>query len=215
MIAWQADFGYAQVMETSLELRPGRLYLILAPRQPGRRVMTEFTARLALEGEVRVLDAGNWFEAHAIARLVRRRTADLETVLERVRVARAFTCYQVIALLDQSPAGPAPTLVLNLLSTFMDESVPLVERERLLGQAIAHLRRLSRLAPVAVSAAPAPASADELLLSPYDLGERRFAPGGGPPDPGQLAAMVTSLEESVDQVLRFLYPEQPLQGKLW
>jgi hypothetical protein len=200
-------------MDTSLELRPGRLYLILAPRQAGRRVMTELTARLAVAGDVRVLDAGNWFEAHAIARLVRRQTTlgsnELQAALERVKVARAFTCYQVIALLEQSLDGPTPTLVLNLLSTFMDESVPLVERERLLGQATAHLRRLSRIAPVAVSAAPPPASADELLLPPPYHGE----PGGGPPDPSQMAAMVTSLEEAADQVLHFLYPEQPVQGR--
>lgn len=198
-------------MEMSLDLRPGRLYLILAPRQPGRRVMTELTARLALAGEARVLDAGNWFEAHAIARLVRRRTTELQAALERVRVARAFTCYQVITLLEQSPASETPTLVLNLLSTFMDESVPLAEREQLLEQAIGHLRRLSRVAPVAVSVAPPPAAAGELMLPPPYMGE----PGGGPPDRDQLAAMVASLEEAADQVLRFLYPEQPVQGKLW
>jgi len=210
MIASRAGLGYARGMETSLELRPGRLYLILAPRKPGRRAMSEFTARLALAGEVRVLDAGNWFEAHAIARLARRYTAELEAVLGRVQVARAFTCYQVIALLEQSLASAAPTLVLNLLSTFADESVPLVERERLLEQAIVHLRRLSQLAPVAVSTPP-PASPDELLLPPPYLGE----PGGGPPDREQLATMVARLEEAADQVVRFVYPELPIQGKFW
>ena len=153
-------------METSLELRPGRLYLVLAPRQPGRRVMTEFTARLALAGEVRVLDAGNWFEAHAIARLVRRQTADLEAALERVRVARAFTCYQVVTLLGETPASPDPTLVLDLLDTFYDENVSEVESRRLLDTSLGHLRRLSALAPVVVSARPpaAPAAARAVLV---------------------------------------------------
>jgi hypothetical protein len=48
-----------------------------------------------------------------------------------VRLSRAFTCYQMLALLAETPAGGPPTLVLDLLDTFYDESVPLHESRRL------------------------------------------------------------------------------------
>ena len=47
-----------------------------------------------------------------------------------------------------------PTLVLDLLATFGDESVSERQRRRLLDQALGQLQRLSRPAPVIVSAPP-------------------------------------------------------------
>ncbi len=57
----------------------------------------------------------------------------------------------MLGLLAESAELPAPTLVLDLIATFLDENVALIERRYLLRQAIDHLLRLSRQAPVAVS----------------------------------------------------------------
>ena len=89
----------------------------------------------------------------------------MPAVLERIRLSRAFTCYQLVALLKGTPAEPVPTLVLDLLSTFYDENVSTEESLRLLQECVVHLRRLNRLAPVAVSIRPGPPESRPELLN--------------------------------------------------
>jgi hypothetical protein len=151
-------------MQNLPDLLTGNLALILAPRALRRQLMTAFTARLAVHGAVRVLDGGNSFAAYPLARALRRATPALEAALQRVHVARAFTCYQVAALLDQSAAIPTPTLVLDLLDTFLDESVAFQERRGLLQGALRRLVELSELAPVVVSGETMPPGPSVELL---------------------------------------------------
>jgi len=72
-------------------------------------------------------------------------------------VARAFTCYQMAELIRQAAAPrdvsppAAPLIVLDLLSTFQDENVPLGERKRLLKSCLPALRRRCQSAPILVS----------------------------------------------------------------
>lgn len=140
-------------MNTSfLTLQSGRFYLLVAPRRESVRLMNALAARLALTGALYLLDGGNCIDYHAIARAVRRETSQMETILERIQAARAFTCYQLAALLAQTPATTAPLLVLDLLATFCDENAPLQERSRLLDTCLVELRRLAWQAPVLVSA---------------------------------------------------------------
>lgn len=129
---------------------------VLAPHA-AREHMLALTARLARRGSLQVLDAGNRFNAYEVARFLRERGADgFREALERTRVARAFTPYQVLALLEATFSGPLPTLVLDLLNTFYDEGLPHAERRRLLVRCMAHLQRLSRRAIVVVSVRPPP-----------------------------------------------------------
>jgi hypothetical protein len=164
-------------MDNSLALYPGRLHLLLAPPAVRAEMVNALVARLACIGPLLVLDGGNCFQAHRIVRQVRRQTPQLKSALERIHIARAFTCYQVVALLADTPAASVPTLVLELLSTFQDENVPLHERRRLLQASLGELRRLSQQAPTLVSAA---------LESVHQSGE-----------------LLALLEESADQVYRF------------
>lgn len=121
--------------------------------------MLELLAHLALRGALRVLDGGNSFNVYqcglAIGRLLGGQTANLPVILERISLARAFTCYQMETLLKETPTQTVPTLVLDLLSTFYDESVAASESRRLLHRCLLHLKRLNRMAPVAISAYPA------------------------------------------------------------
>jgi hypothetical protein len=164
-------------MNTFLDPHPGNLLLVVAPHAGGA-LMLELLARLACRGPLRVLDGGNCFDVYrcnkAIAHLLGGQTAELPAVLERIQLARAFTCHQMETLLSETPVRPIPTLVLDLLSTFYDESVSADESRRLLQNCLLHLRRLNRLAPVAISARPdapvilsarpeTPASRPELL----------------------------------------------------
>ena len=142
---------YDRNMDFALQLSPRQLHLVLAPHRAQRQMMTILTARLALTGRVRLVDAGNCFDGYGLAHQLRQQTSYWQAALERVSVARAFTCYQVETLLTEAVADLSPVLVLNLLDTFYDENVKLPERLRLLEVSLSELRRLCRMASVAVS----------------------------------------------------------------
>jgi hypothetical protein len=132
------------------------LQLLIAPSSLQREASLQFIAELAQTGPVRVLDGGNRFDLLSLNRELRRRELSLYTALERVRVARAFTCYQMTTLLEGPAQGRVPTLVLNLLSTFQDESASLAERLRLLEICLYSLGKRASRAPVLVVLHPQP-----------------------------------------------------------
>jgi hypothetical protein len=147
-------------MDIQLTLLNHQLHLLAAPRPQLDRLVQASLARLALSGHVQVIDGGNHFDPYAIARLVRRQTGDLDAALGRIAVARAFTSYQVLAVLETRAASLDsasleghyhPLIVLDLLATFADENVRCTERSRLLDGCISQLQRLSVYAPVLVT----------------------------------------------------------------
>lgn len=142
----------------------GRKIALLIGERAEREKMLDFTALLALRGPVCVLDAGNRFDPYRVTRAIRRQTAELDQVLNRIYIARAFTCYQVVTLLQKTPATPMPHLIFDLLATFSDQAVSYAESTRLLHVAIDELQRLRRQAPVIVSAKPLPAEGRTRLL---------------------------------------------------
>jgi hypothetical protein len=137
-----------------------RLSLFWGAETPTRALLAALTVMAARGQQVRVFDGGNRFDGYFIARLARRLSSDPHAILERVRLSRAFTCFQLAQLIENTPAvSPADSaqplevlFVLDLLSTFYDESVPLREAERLLVDTIAHLKRLAMTGPVIVGA---------------------------------------------------------------
>lgn len=174
-------------MNALLNPTPGRLLLVIAPRAGGA-IMLDLIARLACRGPMRLLDGGNCFDVYrcnqAIARALQGQKGQLADVLERIQLARAFTCYQMVALLKQTQAWPIPTLVLDLLSTFYDESVPAIESRRLLQACIVQLQRLNNLAPVAISVRPGlTGSRPELLEALQSAASQVWALEPYVPDP--------------------------------
>lgn len=137
------------------ELTPlrGKIGVFVGPHAE-HEMMMQLSAVLALSGPVSVLAGGNRFDAYKVARAIRRQTHQLEPALGRVQIARAFTCYQMVALLEQTPAGAAPQLVTDLLTTFDDDNVSISECHRLLQIVIMQLRRLARPTAVVVSLRP-------------------------------------------------------------
>ncbi len=112
-----------------------RLSLFWGAETPTRALLAALTVMAARGQQVRVFDGGNRFDGYFIARLARRLSSDPHAILERVRLSRAFTCFQLAQLIENTPAvspaeGAQPLevlFVLDLLSTFYDESVPLRE----------------------------------------------------------------------------------------
>jgi hypothetical protein len=204
--------------ETALQLSPGRLHLIVAPRSLGKPINSSLIARLALSEPlgprtdpsraalrprdyvVRVVDGGNCFDARGIARLLRRQTADLYAALERIQVQRAFTFYQLLAMLVHSSTNAHPLLVLDMLSTIYDENAPVMERLRLLDHSLGQLRRLSSIAPVVVSTPPQPSGWMPTAANPAQAAPPEF---------------LERLEAAADQVWRFEAPSEPLQERLF
>lgn len=133
-------------MNALTNLAPGKWGLVIVTREE-RPVLLTLAARMAERGPLRVLDGGNQFNAYPVARAARGR----RDVLTRIQVSRAFTCYQMLALLESTPSPPCPFLLLDLLDTFYDENVPLIARQRLLEGCLHHLARLSQQASGLVS----------------------------------------------------------------
>ena len=126
-------------------------------------------ATLALRGRVLVVDGGNCFDGYALARALRGQTHEVEAALQQVWLSRAFTCYQMVAMLAELPVDGTPLIVLDMLATFLDENVNFAKRQRLLESSLNLLRRISQGAPVAVWARARTASAnaeDQQLLAP-------------------------------------------------
>ncbi|MEW5872728.1 MAG: hypothetical protein AB1894_25945 [Chloroflexota bacterium] len=135
--------------------RPG--FLLLLGPHAASQAMLALAAHLALRSSLRILDGGNRFNAYLVARALRRLSpASPLPALARIQVARAFTCYQMAALIESQPPVALPTLVIDLLDTFYDQSASLHERRRLLHRCLARLQRLSQGAPTVVSLRPPP-----------------------------------------------------------
>jgi hypothetical protein len=134
-----------------------RLMLFWGAQTPTRTLLIALTALAAQGHEPRVFDGGNRFDGYFVARMARRFTSnsgplDPHAILNRIRLSRAFTCFQLAELIENTPISPEPLFVLDLLSTFYDESVPLRDTKRLLSITIAHLKRLAASGPVIVGA---------------------------------------------------------------
>ena len=63
------DRGY------TLRLSPRQLHLVIAPHRIQRQMMTLLTARMAVKGRVRLVDAGNCFDGYGLARQLRSQTS--------------------------------------------------------------------------------------------------------------------------------------------
>ena len=132
------------------------LQLLVAPAAFQRKAAITFIAELVQTNPVRVLDGGNRFDVLSLNRELRRKDLPFYTALERVQVARAFTCYQMTTMLEQPAPGGIPTLVLNLLTTFQDENASLSERLRLLETCLYCLQKTANHSPVLLILHPQP-----------------------------------------------------------
>jgi hypothetical protein len=130
----------------------GQILMVITPYVGGQLVF-ELVARLALQGELMVLDGGNTFNAYHVVRTLRRQTQAYDQAMARICLSRVFTCYQMATLLaelGEKPRGDAPLLALDFLSSFADQNVPVAERRRLLKTCLGQLRRMTSGGPVGV-----------------------------------------------------------------
>jgi len=120
------------------------------------RLFHYFLPRLIEHGKsVLCLDGANRFDPLLIARFARERGQPASAFNQRVRVARAFTCFQLTELLVRAPRlmceFPASTLIVTALpDLYFDEDVREREAAASFRRALEALRTL-RERPLAVS----------------------------------------------------------------
>lgn len=150
------------------------LYIIFGAHAASSTLL-KLSASLSLSQTVRILDCGNRANMYTVAKELRRLTNDPAAAMNRITLSRAFTCYQVEALLNSVRSfRNAPVLVLDLLATFFDESVNNGEIQRLYRNSLSSLREISRSNIVIIGVKGVPARAQErsaLLASLRDAAD--------------------------------------------
>jgi hypothetical protein len=124
---------------------------------------TRLLVELALRGTVLVMDGGNRLQAYPLARALRERTTHIHLLSRRVLVRRAFTAYQMLALLESAPAAAFPLVILDPLATFYDETLAPAPARWLVQRCLQEVERLKQAAPVFILLGRCPSPARRFL----------------------------------------------------
>jgi len=133
--------------------RPGELWLLLAPFRIAE-IECVVIPQLALRGPVHIIVGGHSYDVDGILRGLRTLTPGAAALYRHIRQRRAPTMYQMRALLKNTPETNEPLIVLNFLNHYFAEDEEFWKSRFLLEATIMELHRLSRLAPVVVTARP-------------------------------------------------------------
>jgi hypothetical protein len=128
---------------------PLRLQIVITAGHERPRITALITSA-ALRGPLFIIAGSAWIPSYSVARSVRKSTLEVERTLSRVRLARAFSCYQLLDLLASTRGDGTPILVLDFLHNFLNNDLPMPVRLRTLRACCDHLRRLSLGQPVTV-----------------------------------------------------------------
>jgi len=111
---------------------------------------------------VTILDCGNRSDVYAIARHLRLLTHDPVSALQRIRVSRAFTCYQVVTMLMETTITPGePVILPDFLSTFFDDEVNISNASRLFEKSLKRIKTICKTSPILITVRPAPSQAND------------------------------------------------------
>jgi len=144
-------------MNGLLNLHSAQWHVIISP--PSKRLLIA-TAYLAHTAELIVLDCGRRFDSSVVARAARGR----QEIIDRIKIQRAFTCFEAVKLIEKLPDGKTPIVILDFLSTFHDENIKPQSRKYLLETSIRHFQRLRYGAGLAISVYLPPVSPDSIYL---------------------------------------------------
>jgi len=104
------------------------------------RLSAYLMGQLSLQGKsITLVDATQSFDPYLVARVGRLSGTPPRTLLERIRLSRAFTCHQLVTLLCETLPGQkaeGPLFVLGPGVLFYDEQVPIRERQALFRQVV-------------------------------------------------------------------------------
>jgi hypothetical protein len=139
-----------QLAKLSTDMTRSRGLNLILTTDKARSGITELIAALILQGPLFVVAASEWLPAFELTRIIRKNTIDVKQTLNRLRTARASTCYRLFDSLANLPLNGEPILVLDFLHTFYDDDIPLPIRSFKLRQCCQELKRLAFYRPVVV-----------------------------------------------------------------
>jgi hypothetical protein len=135
-------------LHSALSAKPHPITMAVITSQEKGNI-AELIAKMALRGPLTIIAGSEWIPAYKVARLLRHKTKAVKQTLDRVHLTRAFTCYQLLDLIETTRPIPEPLFVLDFLHTFHSPDIPLNVRLRVLRQCTQNLQRLSLSRPVA------------------------------------------------------------------
>ncbi len=116
-------------------------------------------AETAVRQPLRLLDFGNRCDMYFTARQLRLLTNDPVRAMRNIRLQRAFTCYQALALLRQlneETDAYTPVIILDLLAPFLDENIQPREIDRLFNNSVEQIRSVMEIRPILIGVKPIP-----------------------------------------------------------
>ncbi len=124
------------------------------------------------------LDGGNTFNPYAISAIAQQNEIDPRATLERIFVSRAFTAYQLSALIFETlenalkKYGSKLVLISDIMSLFLDSDVPTKEALGIFSKAVIYLSELAAKRKVIVVASlfPSEQSRRRVFLESILLG---------------------------------------------
>ena len=126
-----------------------RKALILGERPENLAVyLAAFAA--SLDFRVLVADGANSFDPYLISKFARRENLSPKGLLQKIWVARAFTCHQLATLIRERlaplvpPGAPSLIVVLGPCTLFFDEDVPGKEAVLLFRKTLAAVQEMSQ-----------------------------------------------------------------------
>jgi hypothetical protein len=151
-----AVIPYTTLLQQFKAAPPGKLYCLHGDNTVFRLSLYATGHALLNNVPITLIDGTNRFDVYYLADFARTAArrhchhSTPEELLERIFIARAFTCYQMEATItERLPAflrrtGSPVAVILGLLDTFYDEQAPLFEVRASLQRIIAALHRLKR-----------------------------------------------------------------------
>lgn len=144
--------GQHWIQHLAAHARAGQIYLVTGPSKLTGYASQELIDRLSMRGQVYVIAGGNRYSLEYLPFLLCHQPELLESALGRIFITRAETCYQLLDALEHTQPHQSPLVVTDILRTLSEEDIEDTEAERLLGQCLINLTRLSKNTPVLISA---------------------------------------------------------------
>jgi len=139
-----------ELINLTIDVTEKRGLVLILTRDRARKSKTDLIANLILNGPLFVVSGDEWLPSFVLPRMVRGHTTGVREILNRLRTARASTCYRLFDSLANTVSRGEPILVMDFLHTFYDADIPLQVRLFKLRECCRELRRLAFYRPVIV-----------------------------------------------------------------
>jgi hypothetical protein len=125
--------------------------LLLETNGKEKENIIELITQWVLRGSFFLIAAGDWFVDHDDVRYsVFRYTNEFDEILDRLRLVRARSCFQLLDLLMAADKENKSVLILDPLHHFYNADVELAVRDQILNDCCQYVKRISLSNPVAM-----------------------------------------------------------------